>query len=100
MLKPNALRRFCIGINRLYSTIGRMERIVPPNPANSAPTVNCCPWWGEIGLSMVLKEKLGNILLVMMPSSALGPEMPRKARNSNRFFDAELIAASEDRSKE
>jgi hypothetical protein len=43
-LKPNALRRFWTGMNRLYCTIGRMERIVPPMPANSAPNVNCCPW--------------------------------------------------------
>jgi hypothetical protein len=53
-----------------------------------------------MGLSTVLKEKFGNILLVMIPSKALGPEMPRKARNSNRFLEAELKASSEDRSKE
>ena len=37
---------------------------------------------------MVLKEKFGKILLVMIPFSALGPEIPRKARNSNKFLDA------------
>src|ERR1700691_2082391 len=100
MLKPSALRRFCTGMNRLYCTMGRTDRMVPPKPATSAPRVNCWPWCGDIGLSMVLNEKLGKILLVIIPSSALGPEIPRKARNSNRFFDAELTAASEDRSNE
>src|SRR5580700_9016593 len=95
-----ALRRFCTGMNFLYCTMGRIDFTVPPSPASSAPTVNWCPWCGEIGLSMVLKEKLGKILLVMIPSSALGPEIPRKARNSNRFLDAVLSASSEDRSNE
>ena len=87
-------------MNRLYCTMGRIERIVPPSPANSAPTVNCFPRCGEIGLSMVFMEKLGKILLVMIPSSALGPEIPRNARNSNRFLDAVLSASSEERSNE
>src|SRR4029077_17038757 len=98
--KPNAFRPFCTGRNFLYCTIGRIDRTVPPSPASSAPTVNWCLWWGEIGLSMVLKEKLGKILLVMIPFSALGPEIPRKARNSNRFFDAVLSASNEERSNE
>jgi len=49
---------------------------------------------------MVLKEKLGKILLVIIPSRAFGPEMPRNAMNSNRFFDALLSASSEERSNE
>src|ERR1700733_2859993 len=100
MLKPRALRRFCTEMKRLYCTMGRTERIVPPRPAISAPKVNCCPWCGEIGLSMVLNEKFGKILLVMIPSSALGPEIPRKARHSTRFFDAVLRASSDERSNE
>jgi uncharacterized cysteine cluster protein YcgN (CxxCxxCC family) len=87
-------------MNFLYSTIGRIERTVPPSPASSAPTVKLCPWCGEIGLSIVLNEKLGKILLVMIPCNAFGPEIPRNARNSNRFLDAELNASSEDRSNE
>src|ERR1700691_6418030 len=87
-------------MNFLYSTMGRIERTVPPTPANSAPSVSACPLCGEIGLSMVLKEKLGKILLVTIPISAFGPEIPRKAKNSNKFFEAELRASSEERSNE
>ena len=49
---------------------------------------------------MVLNEKLGRTLLVMMPSSELGPLIPRKARSVNNIFDALLSATMEDRSKE
>ena len=41
-------------------------------------------------LSSVLNEKLGKILLVMIPFTAFGPEMPRNAMKSNSVFDAVL----------
>ena len=41
-------------------------------------------------LSSVLNEKLGKILLVMIPFTAFGPEIPRNAMKSNRVFDAVL----------
>jgi hypothetical protein len=43
------------------------------------PIVIWCPWCGEIPLSRVLNEKLGKILLVTIPFTAFGPEMPRNA---------------------
>ncbi len=49
-------------------------------------------------LSRVLNEKLGKILLVMIPFTAFGPEMPRKAMKSNRFFEAVLSGSSVERS--
>ncbi len=49
---------------------------------------------------MVLNEKLGRILLVMMPSSELGPLIPRNARSVNNIFEASLTATMEDRSNE
>ena len=55
-------------------------RRVPPTPF---PAVNWCPWCGEIPLSSVLNEKFGKILLVMIPFTAFGPEMPRNAMKSN-----------------
>ena len=44
--------------------------------------------------------KLGVILLVTMPLSALGPVMPLKLRFSNNSLEALLTATSEERSKE
>src|ERR1700689_1009442 len=98
MLKPSALRRFCTGMNFLYCTIGRTEWTVPPIPANHNPSVIWCPLCGEMPLSRVLNEKLGKILLVTIPFTAFGPEMPRKAMKSNRFSDAVLNGSSVDRS--
>src|SRR5436190_22044732 len=89
-VNPTAFRPFCTGTKRLYWTIGRMDRTVPPRPANSAPSVNWCPRWGEMPLSSVLNEKFGKILLVMIPFTAFGPEIPRNAMKSNSVFDAVL----------
>ena len=41
-------------------------------------------------LSSVLNEKFGKILLVMIPFTAFGPEIPRNAMKSNSVFDAVL----------
>src|SRR5262249_15583590 len=100
-LKPSAfLALACIGMNCLYWMIGRNERTVPPKPANSAPNVIWWPWWGEIPLSRVLKEKFGKILLVIIPLTAFGPEIPRNAMKSNRVFEAVLKGSSVERSRE
>src|SRR4029077_14351514 len=99
-LNATVLRCFCMGKNCLYCTMGRIDRTVPPSPANSAPTVICLPLFGYRPLSKVLNEKFGKILLVRIPDSALGPEMPRNARNSNRLLDAVLSAIRDDRSSE
>src|SRR3984957_202776 len=80
--------------------MGRTELTVPPRPAISAPAVNCRPLCGEICESIVLVEKLGKILLVMIPCKALGPEMPRNWMNSNRLLEAVLNASSDVRSNE
>src|ERR1700746_3968733 len=45
-------------------------------------------------------EKLGRILLVMMPLSAFGPEIPRNAKFVNSALDASLSAIEEELSKE
>ena len=58
------------------------------------------PRLGEIGLSIVLKEKLGRILLVMIPSREFGPLIPRNARSVNKIFDASLTATMDELSKE
>src|SRR5580765_7397823 len=99
-VNPMALRPFCTGMNRLYCAIGRIDRTVPPRPANSAPSVSECPRWGEIPLSNVLNEKFGNILLVMIPFTAFGPEIPRNAMKSNNVFEAVLRGIRVDRSNE
>ena len=44
----------------------------------------------------MLLEKLGTILLVMMPSSELGPLIPRNARKSNNIFEALVSATMEE----
>jgi len=48
----------------------------------------------------VLNEKLGKILLVMIPFTAFGPEIPRKAMKSKRLLDAVLSGIRVDRSSE
>src|SRR5207253_11498562 len=99
-LQPIALRGFCIGMNCLYCTMGRSDFTVPPMPLISPPRKRLCPVLGAYGLSIELNEKLGTILLVMIPVSEFGPEIPRKARFWKRILDASLTATSEDRSSE
>src|SRR6266704_1868355 len=60
-------RRFCMGMKCLYCTIGRTTRTVPPSPEISPPRYKLVPVFGKYGLSTVLNEKLGRILLVTMP---------------------------------
>src|SRR6266700_2360129 len=97
---PIVFRRLLTGMNLLYCTIGRIDRTVPPSPASSAPSVSCCPLCGEIPLSSVLNEKFGKILLVIIPLTAFGPEIPRNAMKSKRHLDAVLRAIKLDRSSE
>ena len=95
------LRPFCIGLEVLVLNDRAHRPHRPAQPGNFPAQKHAGPTLcGEIGLSMVLNEKLGRTLLVMMPSSELGPLIPRKARSVNNIFDALLSATMEDRSKE
>src|SRR5205807_47571 len=97
-LNPMVFRRFCMGMKCLYCTIGRTTRTVPPSPEISPPRYKLVPVFGKYGLSTVLNEKLGRILLVTMPEREFGPEMPRKARFVNRILEASLTAITDERS--
>ena len=51
-------------------------------PAISLAKYKLCPLCGRWGLSILLYEKLGTILLVRIPFSAFGPWIPRNSSAS------------------
>ena len=73
-LKPSASHCARLRLNRNRSPNYQDEPTVPvpPNPANSIPSAPSGARVWEMPLSSVLNEKLGKILLVMIPFTAFG----------------------------
>ena len=95
-----ALRRFCTG-NELFVLHDRTYRLDGPAQTRElAADEELFATVRLVGGIQRVDREAGDDLLVMMPVSAFGPEMPRNARFVNRALDASLSAIIEESSKE